>query len=127
LNIAVRQNCKLWQCIRKQYGPFPGGDLISARIDPNTLLSCTLPSVLCSYLLRVFSLYWGLIIEPSSGVSIGVTPNSMQLARAGNIPKHFVCVGILLSCIRSYGHLHLNLTVTHNLGWLLGVLLFTKQ
>jgi hypothetical protein len=27
---------KIWPCVQEQYGPFPGGDLISASIDVNT-------------------------------------------------------------------------------------------
>jgi hypothetical protein len=44
------------------------------------LLSCTLVYMLCLSLLRMYSLTAALLIELSSGASIGVLSNSLQLA-----------------------------------------------
>jgi hypothetical protein len=43
--------------------------------------------VLCSYLLRVYSLQAAVVIQPVSGASVGVPVTSFQLSRRGNLPK----------------------------------------
>jgi hypothetical protein len=55
----------------KQYGSFPGGDLISAPFDTNVIAELY-SRVLCTYLLRVYLLQAALVIEPKFA-SIGYT------------------------------------------------------
>jgi hypothetical protein len=88
----VRPNGKSG-CVRKQYGPFASGDLISAVTDVNAVaeLYSLRPVCLLYFFLRVYTLEATLAIQPSSGASIGVPTNSLQMARSGNIPKRYIC------------------------------------
>lgn len=54
------------------------------------LLSCTNIYVLCSYLPHMYPLQAAIIIDPSSGASIGIPTNLFQLPWSRNISKHFI-------------------------------------
>jgi hypothetical protein len=71
-----------------EYGPFPGGSLISVPIDVNIIAELYSPYVLCSYLLHMYPL--SSTIEQSNGTSIDVPENLFQLVRNGNILKQFI-------------------------------------
>lgn len=75
-------------CVQKQYRQFPSGDLISAPIDANNIAefySRTCFLLLFSHLLPLQA---ALLIWASSGASVEVLVNSLQLERSGNMLKH---------------------------------------
>jgi hypothetical protein len=65
---------------------------ISRPIMRTPLLSCTLVYILCLYLLRMYSLRTAVVIELSSGASVGIPWNSLQQTRSGDVSRRCVYV-----------------------------------